>query len=169
MPAANDQPKPESWETILGIPKPASCNLMAACCSVAVPSIPVDELFEQAAQGNETCRDFLSVFIPHLSHEAAKDFYPEQPEYIDRILARVATQSTKAQLEPESVVFYHCRYLNEERHCTVYEDRPQFCRDFPSSPMNILVKGCGYQGWVDACKEKLRQLGYEVVDPVEGG
>lgn len=152
-----------SWEEILGVPKPSGCNLRAACCSVAVPSVPLDQLFTQAAQGDETSRDFLSVFIPHLSHEAARAFYTEAPEHIDRVLNIVRNRKTKANLTENDVAFYHCRNLGEDRLCQIYEDRPTFCRDYPASPMAILVKGCGYEGWVEACKQKLAELGYEIV------
>lgn len=141
---------------------------MAACCSVAVPSVPLEQLFLLAAQGDETCRDFLSVFIPHKSHEAAKRFYKTAPEHVDRVLRLVQGQKTKASLQTRDVVFYHCRNLGPDGLCRIYEDRPAFCRDYPSSPMNILVKGCGYEAWVEACKEKLAELGYEIVPEADG-
>ncbi len=151
------------WEAILGVPKPAGCNLKAACCSVAVPSVPVWELFQKAAQGDETSRDFLSVFVPHASHQAARAFYPEDPSHIDRVLAMVTQQKTRAAMQAQQVVFYHCRNLGADRRCQIYEDRPAFCRDYPASPMALLVKGCGYQSWVAACKTRLAELGYEIV------
>ena len=154
--------KPFDWEEILGVYKPHTCNLRAACCSVSTPSVPVDELMKMAADGDEFSRDFLSVFLPHANHQAARDFYPEQPDHIDRVLEMVSGQNTKVKMDPESVVFYHCQYLGENRLCQVYEDRPAFCRKYPSSPLNILVKGCGYEGWVASCKAKLLSLGYEV-------
>lgn len=152
-----------SWEAVLGVPKPSHCNLKAACCSVAVPSVPVWELFQKASQGDETSRDFLSVFIPHPSPEAAKAFYPQDPDHIDRILRIVRQQKTKASLQTQEVVFYHCRNLDSDGRCQIYEDRPAFCRDYPASPMALLIKGCGYQSWVEACKAKLAELGYEIV------
>ncbi|MDX2084452.1 MAG: YkgJ family cysteine cluster protein [Candidatus Melainabacteria bacterium] len=156
--------KADTWADILGIPKPSCCNLKAACCAVATPSLPVPEMFRLAAQGDETCRDFLSVFIAHASAEAARTFYREDPGHIDRVLGLVGQQQTRVSLAENDVVFYHCRYLDAERRCQVYEDRPTFCRDYPTSPLNILVKGCGYQAWADACKHKLRTLGYEVAE-----
>jgi Fe-S-cluster containining protein len=155
---------PMTWEKALGIPKPGNCNLRAACCCVATPSVPVSELVARAAAGDATSRDFLSVFIPHTSHQAAREFYPEQPDHIDRVLSMVRHQSTRATLNEADVVFYHCRNLNEHRQCQVYEDRPTFCRDYPASPLSILVKGCGYQDWATQCKEKLKHLGYEAVE-----
>ncbi len=156
-----------SWEEILNVPKPSGCNLRAACCCVAVPSVPVGELLSKAAAGDETCRDFLSVFVPHASPEAAKAFYPEGPDHVDRVLRIVGNQKAKVSVDAEDVVFYHCRNLGPDRLCQIYEDRPSFCRDYPASPMAILIKGCGYEAWVDACKQKLAELGYEIV-PEEG-
>lgn len=159
---AQTQEEPLKWDELLGVPKPPCCNMRAACCSVAVPSIPVKEMLSGSAEGQETCRDLMNCFIPHESHDAARAFYHEQPDHIDRVLKLVAAQSTKTQQDVEDVVFYHCRYLGEDRMCQVYEDRPTFCRDYPVSPMAILVKGCGYEPWVDGCKSKLRELGYEI-------
>ncbi|MBX2861872.1 MAG: YkgJ family cysteine cluster protein [Vampirovibrio sp.] len=157
-------PDPVSWEKVLEVAKPSGCNLRAACCSVATPSLPPNQLIVKSAEGDETCRDFLSVFIPHASHQAAQAFYPEQPDHIERVLSMVMKKSTKTALKPEEVVFYHCRYLDDNRSCQVYEDRPRFCRDYPVSPMAILVKGCGYEPWIDDCKQKLLSLGYEIAE-----
>lgn len=158
------QPSPRNqWDTLLGVPKPACCNLRAACCSVATPSVAAKDLLAKAAEGDETSRDFLSVFLPHANHAAARAFYTEDPSHIDRVLALVGQQATRASLSPEDVVFFHCRYLGPDRRCQVYDDRPTFCRDYPASPMAILVKGCGYAAWQQTCRDKLRQLGYEVV------
>jgi Fe-S-cluster containining protein len=166
-PVPEASPKLMDWSEILGVPKPQTCNLKAACCSVATPSVPADDLLRLAVEGDETCRDFLSVFIPHLTHQAAKDFYREAPEHVDRVLSIVRKRQTKAVLEEKDVVFYHCRFLDGERRCQIYEDRPAFCRDYPASPMSILIKGCGYVPWVEACKEKLGQLGYEIVEALD--
>jgi Fe-S-cluster containining protein len=152
------------WEDILEVPKPVSCNTKAACCSVATPSLPVDDLLAQAAEGDETCRDFLSVFIPHDSPQAAKAFYPEGAAHIDRVLALVDAKSTRSAVSADRVVFYHCRNLGSNKLCQIYEDRPTFCRDYPTSPMNILIKGCGYEAWAAACQAKLKDLGFEVVE-----
>lgn len=152
------------WEKLLGVPKPPTCNLKAACCSVATPSVGMDELLKQAANGDETSRDFLSVFIPHESHDAARAFYSEQPEHIDRMLRIVRSRRTRQTLDEKDISFYHCRFLGDDKLCQIYEDRPTFCRKYPASPMSILVKGCGYEPWVDSCKKKLLELGYEIVE-----
>jgi Fe-S-cluster containining protein len=157
------KPSTPDWEGVLGIPKPSCCNLKAACCAVSTPSVPAKDLLAMAAAGDETARDFLNVFIPHANHAAAKAFYPEDPSHIDRVLEMVLARNTSVALTPEEVVFFHCRYLDEERRCQVYEDRPQFCRSYPASPMAITVKGCGYNSWKQACASKLKDLGYEIV------
>lgn len=153
----------DSWEDILGVPKPGGCNMKAACCSIATPSVPLEDLLALAAQGDETCRDFLSVFEPHASLEAAKQFYPGGHEHIERVLQIVRKQKTRTDMVADQVVFYHCRYLGADRLCQIYEDRPAFCRKYPASPMSILIRGCGYESWVAACKQKLAALGYEIV------
>jgi Fe-S-cluster containining protein len=161
-------PPQPNWEELLGIPKPKACNLKAACCSVATPSIPVAQLLQRAAEGEETARDFLNVFVAHASVEAAKAFYPEDPTHMDRVADMVTGQATKGSLNASDLVFYHCRYLGEDRRCQVYEDRPEFCRTYPASPMALTIKGCGYTAWKLACALKLKELGYEIVGlPVE--
>ncbi|MEB3245633.1 MAG: YkgJ family cysteine cluster protein [Vampirovibrionales bacterium] len=157
-------PVQDSWEAILGLPKPATCNLKAACCSVATPSLPVDELIARAVAGDATCRDFLNVFVPHLTPEDAKAFYPEGEAHIDRVLNLVQNAATRGQTQASRVVFYHCQYLGADKRCQIYEDRPTFCRTYPTSPLNILIKGCGYESWAQACKAKLRALGYETAE-----
>lgn len=152
-----------NWEELLGVSKPSCCNMKAACCSVSTPSVPISDLIKLAAEGDETARDFLSVFVAHANHQAAKDFYPEDPSHIDRVMEMVQVQATKGAMKPEDVVFYHCRYLGEDRLCQVYEDRPQFCRDYPASPMALTIKGCGYEPWKKACAKKLKDLGFEIV------
>lgn len=158
---------PDTWEAILGLPKPKTCNLQAACCAVSTPSLPPGELLAAAALGDETARNFFSLFIPHVSHEVAQAFYPEEPQHIARVCKIVKARATRNAMETDELVFYHCRYLDEQRRCRVYEDRPTLCREYPVSPMNILVKGCGYEDWAQACRKKLKTLGFEVVGESE--
>jgi Fe-S-cluster containining protein len=39
-----------------------------------------------------------------------------------------------------------CRWLTAEGDCSIYEDRPQLCRDWPAEPDDLeLVPACAYR------------------------
>lgn len=50
-----------------------------------------------------------------------------------------------------------CNYLSEDNLCKIYENRPEVCKDFPSSPFEGLPEGCGYEGWIFQKKEEQKQ------------
>ena len=49
--------------------------------------------------------------------------------------------------EDENIYFYHCPHLSSENTCTIYEKRPEICRDFPDNPLSILPTTCGFYEW----------------------
>lgn len=50
-----------------------------------------------------------------------------------------------------------CNYIGDDNLCQIYENRPQACKDFPSSPFEVLPEGCGYEGWIFQKREMLKQ------------
>ena len=50
-----------------------------------------------------------------------------------------------------------CNYIGEDNLCQIYENRPQACKDFPSSPFEGLPEGCGYEGWIFQKREEQKQ------------
>ena len=141
----------EKWSEILNIPFP-ECNKCGTCCSCASPSSSYKELLEKASQGDEFAIDFFSIFIPYEKAEAEKIF----PTIVERTVK--ATQSEKAKIKPEELVFYKCRYHSEEKQCLIYEDRPELCRDFPGTPYCILSEKCAYYNWSKECRDRYEDL-----------
>lgn len=145
------------FEKELGIPLPQCCS-HGDCCKGASPSKPFHQLLKRAAAGDEFARGFFSIMEPYASHEAARQVVPG---LVDRTLA-AARKSQEFENNEEDVVFYHCRYLQADNKCGVYEDRPQFCRDYPDTPFVVFAPGCAFESWGTACREKYNEMKEEV-------
>ena len=144
------------FETLFNLPKPTCCS-HGDCCKGASPSIPYHQLWEKAKNGDEFARGFLSIMVPYESHEAARSVVPS---LVEKTL-RAAAKSEKFNTD-EDVVFYACRYLDSDNRCGVYEDRPQFCRDYPDSPFLVMASGCAFEGWSNQCRSKFKAMEAEV-------
>jgi Fe-S-cluster containining protein len=149
------------FEEVFDEPKPQCCSL-GACCKVASPSQPFFTLWEKAAQGEPFSRGFLSIFEAYPSHEAASQVVPG---LVERTL-KAALKNPAFESEAD-IVFYHCRYLQADNRCGVYEDRPQFCRDYPDTPFVVMAPRCAYEGWGKACKTKYHALRQHLADTKE--
>lgn len=57
--------------------------------------------------------------------------------------------------EKDSKSIYKCKHLTNENLCEIYDIRPQFCRDFPSTPFIKIPDGCGFYGWLFIEREKI--------------
>lgn len=140
----------------LGIPLPRCCNL-GACCKGASPSTPYHQLLPRAVAGDDFARGFFSIMVPYATHGEAERVVPG---IVERTLK--AAEKQEAFTSSQDVVFYHCRYQTEDNRCGVWEDRPQFCRDYPDTPFVVMAPGCAFEGWGKACKEKFYTLKEEV-------
>lgn len=145
------------FEKVFGLPKPECCS-NGDCCKGASPSKPYHQLLARAAQGDDFARGFFSIMIPYASHDEARKVVPG---LVERTLAAAKKSEDFANPE-EDLVFYHCRYLQEDNRCGVYEDRPQFCRDYPDTPFVVFAPGCAFESWGQACREKYLQMKEEV-------
>lgn len=141
-----------NWEKHLGIKYP-TCKMTGQCCRMASPSTPAVKLLLKAAEGNSYARDFLSIFIPYTSIEEAKKI---SPGLVDRALVQAA-KSPKFD-SVDQVVFFYCRYINDDNKCMIYEDRPQLCRDYPDTPFLVMSPDCAFEAWSKECKEKYKQI-----------
>jgi Fe-S-cluster containining protein len=150
---------PNPFEKALGIPLP-QCYSQGDCCKGASPSKPFHQLLERAAQGDDFARGFFSIMVPYESHEAARAVVPG---LVERTLA-AARKSDSFENNEEDVVFYHCRYLQPDNRCGVYEDRPQFCRDYPDTPFVVFAPGCAFEPWAAACRQKYNELKDQVTE-----
>ena len=51
------------------------------------------------------------------------------------------------ELKVNKVYFYYCPYITDNNMCSIYDKRPQLCKDFPDNPLAILPDCCGYYPW----------------------
>ncbi len=151
MPVDAHQRNP--YETLLNLPKPKCCGT-GDCCKGVSPSKPFYTLWQKAAQGDEFARNFFSIMQPYASHNEAKI---ASPEVVERTLAS-AKKLASFPNDSNDVVFYKCRYLQADNRCSVHEDRPQFCRDYPDTPFIVMAPNCAYVPWAKACKGRYAKL-----------
>ena len=146
----------QEWEKLLGMKWPQSaCDRSGECCRGAAQLSPWDKLLQQAAEGSQTARNFLSQYIP----------YPNRAEALlnapDAVEASLEIARMRGDKE-EDIIFYHCIYLKGQSACQIYEDRPALCRDFPESPFGAIPKCCGYSEVKKQCLDKIDSLKAEL-------
>jgi Fe-S-cluster containining protein len=149
---------PNAFERELGIPLPKCCST-GACCKGASPSTPYHQLMKRAAEGDEFAQGFFSIMIPYASHADAEAVVPG---LVERTIKAAQKQPDVFQNVETDLVFYQCRYLTSDNKCGVWEDRPQFCRDYPDTPFVVMAPGCAFESWGEACKKKYNAMKAEV-------
>jgi len=113
-----------------------SCNMCGTCCKLAVSEFSYTQLKQKAMRGDRYAQMFTSVFVPYESEEDAEKAVPEYFEL------------SNALLDPsERVYYYYCPKLTPDNKCSIYEDRPDLCKDFPLNPLKLLPSTCGYLPW----------------------
>ena len=109
------------------------CGRCANCCKLAVSEYSYEQLKQRAMRGDKFSRDFVSVFVPYESEEEAKKVNPEYFELLN-------------ELVEDKVYYYYCPKLDGNT-CTIYEDRPDICKDFPHNPLKLLPSSCTFNEW----------------------
>lgn len=78
----------------------------------------------------------------------------------------------KAQSDPDGLVF-QCKHLQADNRCGIYNQRPNFCRKYPSEHSILmggkLAEGCGYRfsllkTFQDVLKQKLSPASYSPLE-----
>lgn len=123
------------------------CLMCAKCCRISTTYIDYKDLLELVDNGDEGARDFLDIFEPYPSIDAARKVHPD---VVDNILAN----SNKTA---EEITFYRCKYILDNNLCGRYENRPELCMRFPATPWAVVPPGCGYEGWLFKSREELKQ------------
>lgn len=131
---------------------PDLCHKCGRCCRSATTFAPHEKLLKMAEEGNHEAIDFLSIFEPYPSVEAAREVVPEQ---VDNVLG---IASRRPDMEAEKVTFYHCRYVTKEGLCGIYDRRPRCCREAPGHGWSAMPPGCGFEGWQFAQREKQKRM-----------
>ena len=111
------------------------CNKCGDCCKLAASTYSYDQLKQRAMRGDKYSEEFVSVFVPYESEEKAKAANPEYFELLNNLL------------ENDRVYFYYCPKLGEDNLCTIYDDRPSICKDFPYNPLKLLPSKCAFNAW----------------------
>ena len=110
------------------------CNKCGACCKLDVSEYSYEQLKQRAMKGDKYSADFVSVFIPYENEDEARE---TNPEYFDLLNILVPD---------EKVYYYHCPKVDCNL-CTIYDKRPNICKDFPHNPLKLLPKECSYNAW----------------------
>ncbi len=126
------------------------CLMCGRCCRCATTSVPYPELLKMAEEGDESAKDFLGIFEPYASPDAAREV---DKAIVDNVFERVETM---VEEHPE-ITFYRCKYIQDNNLCGRYETRPELCGRFPTSPWSIIPPGCGFEGYLFQCQEEIKQ------------
>ncbi len=113
-----------------------SCNGCATCCNLACSEYSIEELKTKALNGDEFARQFTSIFIPYKTLDDAREIFPDYVDIVKQTFDK-----------DENIYFYHCPHLSEDKRCSIYDKRPDICRDFPDNPLSILPTTCGFYDW----------------------
>ena len=131
------------------------------CCRVVTTGTSHEELCELARKNDVYAKEFLEIFVPYDSVEAARKV---DAETVDNIFNHLQND----QKSTENLTFYYCKYLQDDNKCGRYEDRKTLCKHFPSSPWAIVPPGCGFSGWLflkrEQDKERVRKAKEELLD-----
>jgi len=113
-----------------------TCKKTGTCCKLACSEFSYEELKQKAQNGDNFAAQFVSIFVPYNSYEEARAIFPE---YVDMVIEKLD--------DSDQVYFYHCPHITEDNLCSIYESRPQICKDFPNNPLSILPSNCGFCEW----------------------
>lgn len=126
-------------EELMKLPQ-ALCRKSGDCCRVATfkGSLNLEDIHRLARSedsGADAARDFLTLFEPYESQEAAAAV---ASEFVRRVRERAE--------RPDEVRFFRCRFLGANNTCQVWEDRPVGCRMYPFPHEKTLYHpGCGFE------------------------
>lgn len=150
-------------ESYLNTRPQSLCHMCGKCCRVVTTPTPYNKLKRMAFQGDEGAKDFLSIFVPYESIEAAREV---DAGVVDNILNLL--KADNPDLKEDEMTFYCCKYLQDDNKCSNYENRPTLCRHFPSTPWAIVPPGCGFEGWLfgkrEEDKERVRHAKEELLE-----
>jgi Fe-S-cluster containining protein len=121
------------------------CKQRGICCKVATfkGSLSFEDIKALAADptapGNESARDFASIFLPYENQVEVRQV---ANEFVERVRAFA---QYKGQ-DPDQVSFFRCKYVLDDGRCGVHEDRPLGCRVYPFPHKNTIYHpGCGFE------------------------
>jgi Fe-S-cluster containining protein len=120
---------------------PDLCHKCGRCCLSATTFNSHKRLTELAERGEKEALDFLEIFEPYPSVEAARAVVPDQVDQVMKVI------ESRTDMDASDVTFYHCRYVTKDGLCGIYERRPRCCREAPGNGWSVMPPGCGFEGW----------------------
>ena len=126
-------------------------NMCGRCCRVVTTSKSYEELKALQAENDEGACEFLKIFVPYPSIEAARAV---DKELVDNVINLLIEDGN---YDETKMTFYGCKYLREDNLCSIYEERPVLCRHCPSTPWSIVPPRCGFEGWLFLKREEAKQ------------
>lgn len=128
------------------------CKMCGKCCRVVTNTkYTYDEIKKLAREGNEFALDFLKIFEPYPSIEAAREVDAGIVDNIKKYL------EMDGNYHEEKMTFYKCKYLLDNNMCSIYEERPTLCIHCPSSGWVVVPPGCGFEAWLFLQREEDKQ------------
>ena len=126
-----------AYKSIMERKNDYACNCCGICCKLAVSEYSYEQLKQRALKGDKYSEDFVSVFVPFENEEDAKKINPEYFEMLNLLV------------EDERVYYYYCPKVKDNL-CSIYENRPNICKDFPHNPLKLLPPECSFNAWKNA-------------------
>ncbi len=127
------------------------CHMCGKCCRVVTTSIQYSQLLKMSKSGDKAANDFLSLFVPYDSVEAARKV---DETVVDNIIHHLKIDG---KFNENEITFYFCKYLGDDNLCSRYETRLDLCKHCPSTPWSIVPPGCGFEGWLFWQREEVKQ------------
>ncbi len=127
------------------------CKMCGKCCRLVTIPYSFDHVKKLADEGDERAQDFVDLFEPYESVEAAKRIDNDTVENVIKLF------KLDGKYDEKSLVFYRCRYIQPDNLCSNYNNRRILCKHFPSTPWAIVPVGCGFEGWLFWKREEIKQ------------
>ncbi len=125
------------------------CKKCGKCCRCAISFYSKEELENTE---NEKIKLFLSLFKKYDSLDEAKSV---DEKSVNNLLDTLKTLRPEQSQTPE---IWYCVHLGDDNKCQIFEDRPDFCRNFPENGWIITPENCGYKGWQFEQKEAQKKI-----------
>ena len=132
------------------------CNMCGRCCRVVTTSKSYEELKALQAENDEGACEFLKIFVPYPSIEAARAV---DKELVDNVINLLIEDGN---YDETKMTFYGCKYLREDNLCSIYEERPVLCRHCPADIGLVTVEApsAAEQHILKRCPESVPVLAF---------
>jgi len=126
------------------------CNQCGICCKL-IPVKCADKILVRDGFQIPTT-EFEKLLYPLTTEEACNI----NKNYVEKVRS----------IFPDAR-FYGCKGLSEDNQCTIKE-KPEFCKEYPSSALAIIPEECGFSGEIfiksEELKRKIRKIKEEILD-----